>query len=450
MPLEPDDRLLRPYHPVRYVAGGADAPWPGQLVTTDAGEHSLLVDAGVFDDCWPGWSADTDGHLLAPLDLVRRSSGHDVAFPACAGTVEEFLRRRLDGRVPLSAGEGVTLAVSMLRGLSELGDGLASVTGRWWLTDAGRPVLATGLGTESVAEASRVVLDGVADALGDPGLIDAMGAAIDRAAVTARELALLEQRLFSVAAAEPLSDAPLVPQRTRTPEPITIAQARRPDDPLLSAPPSGLVDRLVRHVDADVADLVSRATTGIWRRLRTRSSTAPRGRVWALAAGAAVAVVMGGMLWPTDDGTVAAQPSPPATPVGSAPAAEAPAVDTTIGTPAAEPPRPDTPVNPDTSAGTPVGEDLAGVASALLTERAACADDTACLAGVLVEPTARFAAGAVDLAPSDRTTVVLDEFGGVAVLRVDAGDPAIASQLVVIQQEEDEWLLRDVYVAQQP
>ena len=59
-------------------------------------------------------------------------------------------------------------------------------------------------------------------------------------------------------------------------------------------------------------------------------------------------------------------------------------------------------------------------------------------------------AGPIDAPREERTIALLDHFGGVAVLRVDAADGA-ATQLVVIERRDDEWLLRDVHdAAQQP
>ena len=61
-----------------------------------------------------------------------------------------------------------------------------------------------------------------------------------------------------------------------------------------------------------------------------------------------------------------------------------------------------------------------------------------------------FPGGVVDLAAAERTVTLLDEFGGAAVLRVEASAAPAAPQLVVIVRAGDRWLLRDVYdVAEQ-
>jgi hypothetical protein len=56
----------------------------------------------------------------------------------------------------------------------------------------------------------------------------------------------------------------------------------------------------------------------------------------------------------------------------------------------------------------------------------------------------------IDLAPDRRTATLLDDFGGAAVVRVDAAGGEHPPQLVVLVQSEGRWLLRDVYaVAEQ-
>ena len=65
--------------------------------------------------------------------------------------------------------------------------------------------------------------------------------------------------------------------------------------------------------------------------------------------------------------------------------------------------------------------DLAVIAADLLSARTACAGDRACLdAGHRGRPMRRSAGGVVDLAAADRTVTLLDDFGGAAVLRVEA------------------------------
>ena len=88
----------------------------------ESGERRVLVDAKVLGREWKGWDAPPHGHVLAPIDVVWRSDGHDVALPVCTERVTDLLARRAATGPPLMPGEAVTLAVSVLRGFAELRD----------------------------------------------------------------------------------------------------------------------------------------------------------------------------------------------------------------------------------------------------------------------------------------------------------------------------------------
>jgi len=111
-------------------------------------------------------------------------------------------------------------------------------------------------------------------------------------------------------------------------------------------------------------------------------------------------------------------------------------------TPTASPPA-------DASPDQPV--DVAATAAALLDVRTACERDADCLESVVVDPARLFPPGTIDLPSSARTLTLLDDFGDMAVLRVDANGGRSAAQLVVVVRVDEKWLLRDVHdVAQQP
>ncbi len=94
--------------------------------------------------------------------------------------------------------------------------------------------------------------------------------------------------------------------------------------------------------------------------------------------------------------------------------------------------------------------DLAQVAGGLLDARIACGGAPDCLATVVADATT-LPEGAIDLPAGERTLTLLDDFGDIAVLRLDAADGARPSQMVVILKRDEKWLLRDVSdVAQQP
>ncbi len=432
------------YRVIRAVRARDDGPWPGALVRTESGESFVLVGADVVGADWFGWDAAPDGHVLAPVDVARRADGHAAVLPVCAERLEEFIRRRA-ARMPFSAGEAVTLGVSVLRGCAEIAS-LPDTTGEWWLDEAGRPVLATDTAPGRAREAAASLLESVAV---DARLQRAWAAAL-RAIVAERvsvhELEAAEEALFAVARAEPLSRVSLGPRSAADGVARLQAQERRADDDARSAyepAPRSLWHGLIAGVDDDLSDAVSRATTAVWRRLRqgegpkrARSRRAP----WLVGGAVAAAVLTGGALWPTASGGASDEPAPAATPQISASPTTPPSAD---------------PAGP-AAAGDGGGKDaaapadLAAIAAALLTERSSCGDDETCLASIMVSPQTRFA-GAVELSASDRTVTLLDDFGDLAVVRVDARDGAQPSQLVFIRRTNEEWLLRDVTdVAQQP
>ncbi|WP_157525334.1 hypothetical protein [Microbacterium yannicii] len=429
-----DGSLRSPYRAVRTVRAPDDGPWPGVLVRTATGDTRVLVDTAVLSADWSGWDAAPGGHVLAPLDLVRRIDGHDVVLPVLTEPLETFLHRRA-GRAPLSTGEALTLAVSVLRGCAEL-SATPDLTGEWWLDDGGRPVLATDVSPRSARQAG-------AEALGTVLLEGRAGRAWDAAVraiaaerLSIRELLEAEDALFDVTSPEPLATMTLSPRgaagaapASRDGSPATVADPQRPS-----------WQSLIGHVDGDLADTVSRVTTGLWRRARTRPSR--RRTPWIVGGAVAAAILAGGVLWPAagdEVGDTGTAPVPSATGgEAAAPAEPSSAAPEEHG---AE----------DTHAEPRETPDLAAVGVALLDARVACGGDGACIAGVVADPTRSLAGGAIDLPPADRTVTLLDDFGDVAVLRVDATGASLPSQLAVLIRSDEKWLLRDVHdVAQQP
>lgn len=429
------------YRVIRAVRARDDGPWPGLLVRVASGESFVLVDADDLGPQWSGWDAAPDGHVLAPLDIARRAEGHAVVLPVCSERLEDFVRRRA-ARMPLSAGEAVTLGVSVLRGCADVANA-PDATGEWWLDDAGRPVLATDVAPGSALEAAVAVLEQVAV---DPHARRTWATALravksDR--ISVHELAAAEEALFAIATAEPLSTVTLNPRSAseglvRAQEQADEGQARRAFDPA----PRSMWQNLIAGVDDDLADTVSRATTAVWRRLRRADRAEKPGSrraPWLVGGAVAAAVLTGGALWPaaggvaTDDPAVIASRSVPSA-SGQMPAEAGESAAPREGVP--------------TDAAAPA--DLAATTAALLDARTTCADDSGCLASVMVDPATRFS-GAVELPASGRTVTLLDDFGDIAVLRVDANDDAQPPQLVVILRTDEKWLLRDVSdVAQQP
>ena len=271
-----DGPLARPYRAVRAVRAPEDGPWPGVLARTTAGESRLLVDAELLGAEWKGWDAAADGHLLAPLDIVRRPDGHDVVLPVCVERLHDFLRRRT-ARMPLGAGEAVTLGVGLLRGCEEIA-GAAEVIGEWWLDEAGRPVLATDVTEERALHSAAAAFELVEV---EPALRRTWQTglrALTAERVSATELAACEDALFAVADAEPLSTVTLAPRGAFDGPARSIGgfDTRLADAP--QPPPRAMWQSLIAGMDDDLADSVSRATTAVWRRPMKPRLTCPSAR----------------------------------------------------------------------------------------------------------------------------------------------------------------------------
>ncbi|CAI9386053.1 hypothetical protein [Microbacterium sp. T2.11-28] len=467
-----------PHTPALRRLSAADAPLPGDLLPAatsppggEAGNPSrqdalpgvaepvVWTEASLWDDN-PAWRADPGGHVLAPIDAAMGPDGAGLLVPHCPLR----LRAWLDRRAGVEAGEAVTTAVSILRGGAEA-DALAALHGTWWVTSAGKPVLALGGAalwrTESDALLERLTEDA------PPALSAALRTA--RSVLTdprrlRREAEAAEASLFAAADPGPLEIA-AVPPDVR-PQPLTVlppgstragsaahgsevrgavrgaarGAARSVDVPSAaprdSAGAVALRSALRRHLDAEWGDRLADA----WSRLVRRRPHSPprdghRRRALGLAAGAGAAVLAVGIWLP------APQPSAD----GAAPrSSETPS---SAPSPTAEPPAPRRGAEEAPRA----EEDLTAVGEELLRRFAACAA-AGCPASVVVTPGRDFPSGAATAPSVDRTVTLLDEYGGAASLRVTADeDDRHPSQIVVIVRDEDEWLVRDVYdVADQP
>lgn len=453
MVVDPAIPLLRSYRPVRRV-DATSAPWPGEVVRDPDGAAWLLVDAEELGDGWSGWHAAESEHLLTPRDLVRTPSGHAALFEVCAARLTELVTRRFEDRDPLSTGEALTVAVSVLRGHMEAAALSATSTGVWWLTDEGRPVLA--MQTSGRADSPDILR---LLATGFPAWAEVLGdvlGAMEQDRLHARDAQALEERLFALATPQPLRLAPRAGRATATAMDVATSTTGRPAATrsgtraaaraAAAGDPRGVgwLTRISAVMDRDLADVVSRATTSLWRAAgpaRPRS----RRRTLLLAAGAAAIVLAVGLAWPTDTEQPAAaeQELAAPTPGATAAAGDEPggaAVDTSASAPAAADASPD----------------LAAVTEELLIARAACENDQGCLGAVVEDPTRALPAGASDLPPEARSVTFLDDLGGAAVLRVDAREAAEpaggssssrASQLVVIVRIGETWVIRDIHDA---
>ncbi|MFT4228934.1 MAG: hypothetical protein QM602_01435 [Microbacterium sp.] len=425
-PTARDVPLTDAYRLLRRVAA-PEAPCPGWLARRADGETVHLVQPDAVGS-WNAQSAPGGGHVLVPCDLVRTPAGVLLELPWCRERLDRLLARRGDLAAPLSAGEAVTLAISLRRGLAETAAARSRSrpewpTGEWWMTDSARPMFVPLAAGSSAPAATGDALERVSGATDDA----ATRAAIERLRVAAELDPLAdgahEEELFRLGEPAPVVMTGFAPARARSVD----AATRLAADEIVAPAPGGWRARWVRQRDSDLPGMVSDAVHRALRGLRAR----PRPKPWLLAGGAAALVLAAGLLWPTgspppaqarDEQAASADPSPSPSPSPLVSASSAPS------------PSPG----------------LAQTLAELLDERAACADDRACLAAVVETPERDFPTGAVDAPADERTIVLLDEFGGAAVLRVEPTDASTAAQLVVIVEADGRWLLRDVHdVAQQ-
>lgn len=432
-PFEPDRPLTTAYRLLRRVTP-PDAPFAGWLAHRHDGETVQLVAARELAD-WEGFAVPTDGHVLAATDLVRTAEGTAVELPWCPHRVTRVLAQRATAGAPITAGEAVTLAVSCGRGLAELSAARPRRTrewpqGEWWLTDAARPVFVHSAQGGPAHDVTAALLDRVAEQVDDARLADAIRRmATAAAADEGLDPARVEAELFALAEPAPVRPEAFAPRSSRSLDSV----ARLGFDTEAAPPPSGSRALLERHLDSELSAMVSDAVHGAVRWVRAR----PRPKPWLLAAGAAAVVIAAGALWPNGD-------ADPATARAGGPAPSPAQTQTTPPSPTSAP-RTAVPTADATEAAASDGSDFAQLAAHLLDARLACRDDAGCLAEVVERPDARLPAGAIDLPPTQRTVTFLDEFGGAAVVRVEAAGAATAAQLVVIVESDGRWLLRDVH-----
>lgn len=424
------------------TVGPSDAPYPG---TVRAGLPSRLwVDVEEFAGS-PLWSADPDGHLLAPLDVARTADGHAVLLPLCP----ERLRAQLDRSAPLTPGEAVNVAVSLVRGAAEARRHELS-TGIWWVTDDGRPVLAA-TGTTPWRDETAAVLQLLAGEQ-DPAVSPAFQAAaalVSDLGAPSRRWLECEDALLAVAAPAPLTPGHL-------PMPARRSVVSRLPEPAAAAEPVGALAALIARVagafDAEWTDRVRSSLP----RLRPTPTGPAAGRMPVIGAavapaassrsrrlpvlvGAAVAavVLICGFLWPDDEPT-AADPGDAPTASASSPSPAAPAATA--------------PADADaTAAVAPSALPMPEIARRLLDRLAQCLAAEADCAAVHEDPSRPIPAGIATLPTAERELAVLDEYGGVAVLRATARNDDVPAQIVVIVRDGGGWLVRDIYdIADQP
>lgn len=317
---------------IRRIDAG-EGPYAGTLVTR-GGSVAVQVDSESISG-WAGWEHAGDDHVAGPLDIVRRSDGHDVLLPWCTERAASFFGRRAAADAALASGEMTTLAASILRGLGELARAAGhDETGEWWLTDDGRPTFVIGAGETARAAAAALVArlrKDCADRTLARLLVvidEGLSAESARPGIPARQLERWEAELFDTAAPKPLKRDVHAPELARDADAARRAVVARPaagrqlrtraslprERSTLRALPSrivvGIVHRLSAWRDAVAVRLERRPGRGIVARSVRRGEPADagtaasgrtpvrRGRRTIVAAAAAAVVLAGGLLWP--------------------------------------------------------------------------------------------------------------------------------------------------------
>jgi len=420
-----------------------ESPFPGTLHAGSV--PTIRVAADVFGAS-PAWRCDGAEHVLAPTDALREEGGVRVVLPHCPLR----LRDAVAGAVP--AGALVTVAVSLLRGAREA-DALDAIAGSWWVTADGRPVVAL-TGDDDWREEARLILDELAETAAPDaaGPLAAASDALTDRRRTAQGAEAAEAALFGIAIAEPITVQPprveagggpadrAAATRSGAARPAATRASEAARDPR-PGPASAILEGIGRLVDRGIADRIRDAVVPLARATRRRprgstadpASPAPRRRgPWLLAACLAGAVVVAGVAWPS-----AAEPPQPE-PAASDPPGPTP------GAAAQDPSETDTvtdPAGPETAA--PDSRDPVAAAVRLIAEFGACPDD-ACVAGRWEDQTR---ARRPQSGPAASVTLV-DEYGGVAVVRVEE---AAVAEIVVLVSTDAKWLVREIYdLADQP
>ncbi|GAA1744389.1 hypothetical protein [Microbacterium paludicola] len=425
--------LTDAYRPIRRIAL-PHAPVAGMLAA--AGERRvLLADAEACTGRVFLGRSDLPHHLLVPLDLVRRAGGHDLELPWCREPLARLLDRRAAENRPLAGGELVTVAVSLARGACEAWEDVPPEAepppGRWWIDDEGRPLFAPADDGAPVAEEASALLERAAAHTKDRVLrrvIEEARDALERPRRLHRALGALEDALFECY-------APRAIERGEGRAADAGAVVRLDDAPELPAGPSpgaSLAGILGHFTDPGLADAVGDALDRTRTAARRALGTGRRLPV-LVGAAAAVLVVVGGLMWPTDPEPADAHAAKGATPTPSA---------TTPGT-AAPAPEPSGTADAAVEDAQAAAEDAQTAAERLRADLADCAahGDPLC-AGIRDDPAEPFPDEVLAAVAASTEAVLLDDYGDVAVFRVQDADGAVPAVLMQLVRLDGRWLIR--------
>lgn len=454
-------------HRLIRAVDGKEGPFAGTLVAFDDGV-AVCVDVQELRE-WPGWAFSGSEHVCGVLDIRRRTSGHDALLPWCTQRVEAFLGRRDASDSPLVPGELGTLVASLLRGVRELG-AHADVLGDWWLTGEGRPLFVHGEGGSARARTAALI-----ERMGRQQTDRATARVLEEAASAlhqprhrADDDRRWEEHLFARAAPRALQLEVFAPERVSDIAPRLIAadvaaydaestRRRRPAgdrrstdkkrERTAAAPADALRALAVNareHLDRlrERQAMSRRAQPGVVKSQKPKRSRR-RSVLVAGALGAAVLIV--GLLWPSDGGDAPAEASAEKVQVladseGGSDDGETPAASSTIT------PLPTPSETSSSDAGTAL-DAVPGLLDAIST----CIQDAVENCTMAVAEGARTPAdGVASLGSSASTATMVDDYGDVAVIRLTPTTAEIAEQMIVLEHRNDIWRVRDVYDVAHP
>ncbi|MCS3842620.1 hypothetical protein [Microbacterium sp. AK031] len=460
--------LVPGVHRLIRAVDGKEGPFAGTLVAFDD-SVAVCVDVEQLRE-WAGWVFSDAEHVCGVLDVRRRMDGHDALLPWCTQRVETFLGRRDASDSPLAPGELGTLVVSLLRGVRELGAD-ADVLGDWWLTGDGRPLFVHGEGGTARARTAALL-----ERLGRQQADRATVRALEEAATAMRgprhpvdDDRRWEEQLFARAAPRALQLDVFAPERVSDVAPRLVAadaasreaesgRRRRRTQERVESAAAGLLRSVTERVGEQVSLLRDRRPARSARVERPGGAghatmSKPSRRRSMLVAGAlGAAVLMVGLLWPGDDGGSSADASSEkvdaiAGSVEGAGDDETGAAETSkpAATPSQLPPE-SPPVSP------PEGSAPLGAVPALLDAISACVTAAAATCADAVAEGARTPSDGVAVrGASGSTATLVDDYGDVAVIRLTPIESGADEQMMVLERQNDIWLVRDVYdVAHQP
>mgnify|MGYP001029148550 FL=1 len=354
-----------------------------------------------------------------------------MPLPQTIDTVSGYLRRRGRSSHVLTAGEAATLAIAVVRGCAAAPSRAAP--GEWRLTAEGQPMLVAHPGGEDVLSVTVAILDEVASLVSvdvRPGFARLRDGVLTEPPPT---WTLLEKRLLAVVEPQPLVLGPLAPVAS------TVLQAVHDVEDAAS---STVLTRL-RDVVRRIRPPVLWTGAGLAGVLAIVAVSLLTGAEATEASGQHTAVVVDATTpsaspWrgatvapPTDETTTETDRSPTGKP-RTASGNGGDAASSGDAGPLTETTSPDT-------------DDVRSAAADVLRSLAACADED-CVRRLWESTDAT--RDPVPLDPAIAELELVDDYGGLAVIRLTAGD---RTQYIALVRQEDRWLVRSVRdVADQP